>query len=179
MGRLVEESAGDPGSEGPAVGPDAGRWALCRTDPNLREPPASDGPGNCAPGEDLDLAIGWDRFENLLLAVVSGVRGFRGVKFRRYGVQGQAQHGIDLAGREPDGDYTVVQCKDYRRFTASDLRAAVELFARGTRPFGAERLIVATSAATQSTQIADELAVLQDEYPALRRHLIWIVVGCK
>ncbi len=52
---------------------------------------------------DLDLQLGWDRFEKLILAVARRALGLRGIKFRRYGVQGQAQHGIDLAGREPDG----------------------------------------------------------------------------
>ena len=47
---------------------------------------------------DLDLRLGWDRFEKLILAVVRRALGLRGIKFRRYGVQGQAQHGIDLVG---------------------------------------------------------------------------------
>ncbi|MGH3696422.1 MAG: hypothetical protein ACRDRX_20925 [Pseudonocardiaceae bacterium] len=115
-------------------------------------------------GEDLDLSIGWDRFEKLVLAVSRSALGLRGVKVRRYGVQGQAQHGIDLAGREPDGRYTVIQCKDYESFTAADLRGAVETFAQGRRPFGAYRFIVATSASTQATQLADELATLQNDH---------------
>ncbi|MGW7449591.1 hypothetical protein, partial [Kitasatospora sp. NPDC054795] len=162
MGALLEPADGLD-----SANPDRDRWVFHWTDPNLREPPAPGTPGDCPPGEDLNLAIGWDRFEKLLLAVVSGARGLRGVKFRRYGVQGQAQHGIDLAGREPDGGYTVVQCKDYKKFTAGDLCAAVELFALGKRPFGAERLIVATSAETQTTQVADQLAALQKQYPEL------------
>jgi Restriction endonuclease len=114
---------------------------------------------------DLDLRLGWDRFEKLILAVVRRALGLRGIKFRRYGVQGQAQHGIDLAGREPDGQYTVIQCKDYQSLTASQLRRAVETFATGRRPFEAHQLIVATSASTQTTQITEELAALQAEHP--------------
>jgi hypothetical protein len=106
-----------------------------------------------------------------MLAVSRRALGLRGIKFRRYGVQGQAQHGIDLAGREPDGRYTVVQCKDYQDFTANDLRAAVETFTSGRRPFSAYRLIVATSATTQRTEIAEELAKLQDEHPDLELDL--------
>ncbi|MFD4534701.1 restriction endonuclease [Kitasatospora sp. NPDC058397] len=143
------------------------QWARISADPSLQTPPSPGTPGNTPPGEDLNLRIGWDRFEKLLLAVVQGARGLREVRFRRYGVQGQAQHGIDLAGREPDGEYTVVQCKDYQRFTAADLRAAVELFANGVRPFGANRIIVATSASTLTTQVAEELAALQTEHPDL------------
>ncbi|MFB6576091.1 restriction endonuclease [Streptomyces sp. NPDC056402] len=123
------------------------------------------------PGEDLDLAIGWDRFEKLILAVASRVLAFRGIKFRRYGVQGQSQHGIDLAGRDADGHFVVIQCKDYREFTATNLRSAVETFTSGKRPFNARHLIVATSAGTERTQLADELARLQDEHPDLELDL--------
>ncbi|MEW1828280.1 hypothetical protein [Streptomyces sp. NPDC088196] len=137
-------------------------WESWNTDPNLSASPEPGTAGNVPPGGDLDLHIGWDRFERLVLALSRGVLGLRGVKFRRYGTQGQAQYGIDLAGREPDGNYTVVQCKDHQVFTVGDLRAAVEAFTSGRRPFGAHRLIIATSAATQSTQVVDELARLQD-----------------
>ncbi|WP_244317341.1 hypothetical protein [Streptomyces bauhiniae] len=137
-------------------------WKPSGNDANLSASPEPGKSGNVPPGEDLDLHIGWDRFESLVLALLRGVLGLRGVKFRRYGVQGQAQHGIDLAGREPDGHYTVIQCKEYKTFTAGDLRDAVTVFATGRRPFGAHHLIIATSAATQSTQVAEELARLQD-----------------
>ncbi|WP_326920442.1 hypothetical protein [Actinophytocola sp.] len=122
-------------------------------------------------GEDLDLSIGWDRFEKLMLAVSRRVLGLRGIKVRRYGVRGQAQHGIDLAGREPDGRYTVIQCKDYQSFIAADLRNAITTFTKGRRPFAAYRFIVATSAATEGTQFADELATLQDAHPDLELDL--------
>lgn len=118
-------------------------------------------------GEDLDLRMGWDRFEKLVLAVCKRVLGARDVKFRRYGKPGQAQRGIDLAGRDPDGSYVVVQCKEYGTLTAADLRAAVGTFADGPRPFDARAFVVVTSASTQSTQLADELAALQDEHADL------------
>lgn len=118
-------------------------------------------------GEDLDLSMGWDRFEKLVLALFKRILGARDVKFRRYGTQGQAQHGIDLAGRDPDGSYVVVQCKEYRSLSAADLRAAVKTLAEGPRPFDARAFVVVTSASTQSTQLADELAALQDEHPDL------------
>ncbi|MFF0012558.1 hypothetical protein [Streptomyces sp. NPDC005374] len=142
-------------------------WEPWTADPNLSASPEPGASGNVPPGEDLDLHLGWDRFEKLVLALSRGVLGLRGVKFRRYGTQGQAQYGIDLAGREPDGNYTVVQCKDYQSFTAGDLRAAVETFTRGRRPFGARHLIIATSATTQPTQVVDELARLQDAHSDL------------
>jgi hypothetical protein len=146
-------------------------WESCHLDPNLHAPPSGGGPGNMPPGEDLALNVGWARFEQLVLAIAQRVLGLRGMKFRRYGVEGQAQHGIDLAGREPDGGYTVIQCKDARAFTARGLRAAVEKFGGGRRPFGAHQLIVVTSATTRDTQLADELGKLQDEHPDLELDL--------
>lgn len=146
-------------------------WQPCSGDANLSLPPTPGSPGNTPPGEDLNLRIGWERFEKLILAVSRSARGLRGIKFRRYGVQGQAQHGIDLAGREPDGSYTVIQCKDYQEFTTGDLRNAVTKFTTGKRPFDAHRFIVATSAATQRTELQDELAVLQDAHSDLELDL--------
>ncbi|MFG2815521.1 hypothetical protein [Streptomyces sp. NPDC048410] len=149
----------------------ANAWAPYQSDSNLRTPPGPGTSGRVPPGEGLDLHIGWDRFEKLMLAVSRRALGLRGVRFRRYGVQGQKQHGIDLAGRRPDGVYTVVQCKDYKTFTARHLRNAVEKFTSGKRPFGAPRLIVATSATTEDTQLADELASLQEAHRDLELDL--------
>lgn len=154
-----------------AVRDEVGPWAPCDTDENLRTPPGPGSPGNRPLGEDLDLRLGWERFEKLVLDVTRHTPGLRGMRFRRYGVQGQAQHGIDLVGRDPDGAYVVVQCKDYQSFTAAHLRAAVTTFVSGRLPFDATHLIVATSACTQATQIVDEHFALQDEYPQLTLEL--------
>jgi hypothetical protein len=137
-------------------------WAWCRTDLSLNAPVSPAGPPLTPQGEDLDLRMGWDRFEKLVLELAEGSLGLRGTKFRRYGVQGQAQHGIDLAGHDADRNYTVIQCKEYQTFATADLRAAVDDFASGERPFGASNFIVVTSALAQSTQIQDELAALKD-----------------
>lgn len=154
------------GSEGAGGGnKGAAPWRDWFDDPNLRAAPGAGSPGNTAAGDDLDLHLGWDRFERFMLAISRDVLGLRGVRFRRYGVLGQSQHGIDLAGREPDSHYTVVQCKDYKVFTVAALRAAVAKFTRGKRPFQAHRLIVATSASTEATGFAEELARLQDAHP--------------
>ncbi|WP_406502319.1 hypothetical protein [Streptomyces sp. NBC_01602] len=153
------------------IGSAAETWTPCAGDTNLRTPPSPGSPARAPHGEDLDLHIGWDRFEKLLLALSRNILGLRDIRFRRYGVQGQEQHGIDLAGREPDGGYTVVQCKDYAVFTTGDLRKAVEKFAAGRRPFNAGHFIVATSASTDPTQLNDELAALQLEHPDLELDL--------
>ncbi len=102
-------SEADHGDSGLA----ANAWTPCDADEDLRAPVSPGSPGRVPHGEDLDLHLGWDRFEKLVLALSRRMLGLRGMKFRRYGVQGQKQHGIDLAGRDTDGSYTVVQCKEY------------------------------------------------------------------
>lgn len=139
-------------------------WIPSSADAGLAGPIAPGSPGRTHTGGNLDLHMGWDRFEKLILALSRSMLGLRGIDMRRYGVPGQAQHGIDLAGREPDNRYTVIQCKEYQDFSAADLREAVEKFANGIRPYDAYRFIVATSHSTQSTQVADALLELQDEY---------------
>ncbi|MFI5541920.1 hypothetical protein ACIA5H_36700 [Nocardia sp. NPDC051900] len=138
-------------------------WQRISADSILARPPSTGVSGDVGAGRELRLDIGWDRFEQLLVSVAQGIIGLDQMRFRRYGVGGQKQHGIDLAGRHPDtGDYTVVQCKDYRRFTVTNLRAAVRTFTSGKRPFGARHLIVAVSTSAATTQLEDELATLQD-----------------
>jgi hypothetical protein len=137
-----------------AVGP----WLDVFGDPKLSSPPTPGAPGHVPPGGDLDLNIGWSRFEHLLVFVAEAILGLAGVKFRRYGIPGQAQQGIDLSGRRADGAYVVVQCKDYKQFTAASLKAAVKRFVEGERPFGATHLIIAVSCKASSTQLENELA---------------------
>ena len=133
-------------------------WLDVFGDPKLSSPPTPGAPGHVPPGGDLDLNIGWSRFEHLLVFVAEAILGLAGVKFRRYGIPGQAQQGIDLSGRRADGAYVVVQCKDYKQFTVASLNAAVKRFVEGERPFGATHLIIAVSCKASSTQLENELA---------------------
>ena len=163
MGGLADEADVDSGAQ---VGSEPA-WQSIFDDPVLSRPPAPGPPGDVPAGGDLRLDIGWDRFEQLLVFVAQGVVGLNQVRFRRYGVSGQAQRGIDLAGRHPDGTYTVVQCKQYETFTPADLRKAVEKFTKGKGPFGARHLIIAVSTDTRRTEVVDEFAHLQDEHSDL------------
>ena len=143
-------------------------WQSVLSDPVLSRPPVQGSPGRVPAGGDLSLDIGWGRFEQLLVAVAPGIEGLSEIQFRRYGVSGQAQGGIDLAGRRADGSYVVVQCKDYQKFTGANLSEAVKTFTTGSRPFGAEHLVIAVSTQTGTTQLEDRLAALRDEHPDLR-----------
>jgi hypothetical protein len=167
----VGEQPPEESASGSRERPGDGAWRSISTDLVLFGRPAQGTPGNIPPGDDLRLDIGWDRFEQLLVFVAQSALGLNGLQFRRYGVGGQKQHGIDLAGRGPDRTYTVVQCKEYEIFTPAVLRAAIEKFASDRRPFGARHLIVAVSTITRTTQIEDELAILQDEHEDLHIEL--------
>ncbi|MCZ4587662.1 hypothetical protein O4328_28910 [Rhodococcus opacus] len=145
-------------------------WAPRYSDPIYKRPSPGTTPTQPA-GEDLDLRMGWDRFEKLVLELSRDLLDISHIMLRRYGTQGQTQDGIDIAGREPDGRYSVVQCKEYAKFTKSDLREAVETFANGKRPFGAYRFVVAVSTNAQTTQLAKELEKLQEEHPDLELDL--------
>jgi hypothetical protein len=166
----VDVGPNDFGANTPGVLSDPA-WQSISSDPVLSRPPTPGSPGNVPPGDDLRLDIGWNRFEQLLVFVAQSVLGLNQVRFRRYGVSGQAQHGIDLAGRGPNSRYTVVQCKEYAKFSPANLRAAVKKFTKGKRPFGAKHLIVAVSTVARTTQLEDELAALQEAHQDLHIEL--------
>lgn len=172
--RVSDDVAADPDNgrqlpkDAQAVDVTDTRWRPISKDLVLSRAPESVGPGNTPAGGDLRFDIGWDRFEQLILTVARAMLGLNRVEYRRYGVTGQAQHGIDLAGRHADGSYTVIQCKEYERFEASDLRDSVAKFTSGRRPFGSAHLIVATTAVTKATQVEDELARQQDAHKDVR-----------
>lgn len=159
----------DPAEE-PNAG-DVGAWQRLSAGGHLNQGPTPVGPGHVPAGGDLNLEIGWDRFEKLLVQVARDVLGLADVRFRRYGTEGQKQHGIDLAGRHPQGSYTVVQCKEYDTFAPADLRKAVENFGNGRRPFEAKHFVVAVSQSTRRTQLEEELADLQHENKDLELEL--------
>lgn len=147
------------------------KWQRLSSDSGFRAPPVPVGPGNVPTGGDLSLDIGWERFEKLLVDICSSPLALEGIQFRRYGTPGQAQHGIDLAGRNSHGQWTVVQCKHVVALTAAQLRAAVALFADGRRPFDAKRFIVSVSHETRTTQLEDELGDLKNEHTDLEIEL--------
>lgn len=158
-----DSQSADPGS---AEGQQA-KWHRISTGGHLSLGPVPVGPGNVPTGGDLSLEIGWERFEQLLVHICSRPLALGGLMFRRYGTPGQAQHGIDLAGRHDTGTYSVVQCKHVGGLSPAQLRAAVELYANGRRPFDATHFIVAVNHPTRTTQLEDELANLQDEHADL------------
>lgn len=101
----------------------------------------------------------WESFERLVLAMARTVDGAYDV--RRYGVSGQAQHGLDVVAMFVHRNPSVYQAKRWQAFGASDLEDAVERYARGRRPFGADRVVIAVAGEARHTQVIEKLAELR------------------
>src|ERR1700674_4274918 len=100
-------------------------------------------------------------FERICLVIAEKVDGLHDV--RVYGVPGQAQQGLDLIGWGDRRLSVAYQAKRYEDFTASDLEAAVEKFAKGRRPFRPSRFVVCVSCVVDRTEVLETLERLRTE----------------
>jgi len=101
-------------------------------------------------------SLTWENFERLQLRVMRDVEGLRDAQI--YGDRGQAQRGLDIVALAPDGSGVALQSKNYKRFYASDLVAAVQTFRSTTRPFNVDRLVIGVACSVKSTGVVEELA---------------------
>jgi hypothetical protein len=77
---------------------------------------------------------------------------------RLFGVNGQAQDGIDLYARLQDGSYMVVQCKrSSGEFPAAKITAAVDVFLKGAWVKKCEKFVLAVTANMEPTQAGDRI----------------------
>src|SRR4051812_19995137 len=94
----------------------------------LNEPPDSDvePPVDTAEQELPFKKLRWQDFEKLCVRLIR----LEGTPehAQRFGTEGQAQSGIDIYSRLPDGRYVVYQCKKYETLWPSDIKNAVEKF---------------------------------------------------
>ncbi|MEU3862862.1 hypothetical protein AB0F03_37185 [Streptomyces sp. NPDC028722] len=109
--------------------------------------------------------LSWEALEHLVVALAVQVD--HAVEARPFGRNGQAQDGVDVVASFASGPATVYQAKKYERFAASDLRKAVLTYANGSRPFGARRLVIVTTADVRDTKVDLELARLRGQYQDL------------
>ncbi|MFF0898211.1 hypothetical protein [Streptomyces sp. NPDC003278] len=109
--------------------------------------------------------LSWEALEHLVVALAVQVD--HAVEARPFGRNGQAQDGVDVVAFFSSGSTAVYQAKKYERFAASDLRKAVLTYADGSRPFGAHRLVIVTTADVRDTKVDLELARLREQYPDL------------
>ena len=97
----------------------------------------------------------WENFERLCYRLAS--RAARVEHVARYGRSGQAQQGIDLFARTPNGKYEVWQAKRYGSIASSDVKAMVDTFRAGTWKDKSEQLIIAVQASLADTKVQDEI----------------------
>lgn len=113
----------------------------------------------------------WERFEELVLEVVQEVE--NPVQIRPYGLRGQDQQGIDIIARTSSGDWHVFQTRRVRDFGLADLRDIVDAFVADPRPFGARRLVIATSCDRVPTQVQKAIFDYGRTHSAIEFDQIW------
>lgn len=132
-----------------------------------QRPVAIDGKIGSLPFHDM----AWSDFERLVWELVQAVE--RLSPCHRYGTPGQAQGGVDITGRAPDGSWSAFQVKQVAQFTATAGKKALELFVRGPRPHGATRLVVVISCKGTRAQVRDMAHSYQNRYPDLTLGEVW------
>jgi hypothetical protein len=105
--------------------------------------------------------LNWEDFEKLCLAVVQLDFSINDCEI--YGIKGQAQEGIDIFARQPNGRYSSYQCKRYQEFDLSDINKAVEYFKSKDFYSKSENLHLCTSCEWNKTQVQDKFEELKNE----------------
>lgn len=102
--------------------------------------------------------LSWENFERLILRVVR--REAIVAECWIYGERGQIQHGIDiLASRcETPDEFTCYQCKRVDKFSASDIKKAVNAFLKGKWAAKTKSFILCTSLPLNHTTQVEEIA---------------------
>lgn len=105
--------------------------------------------------------LGWEDFEKLCLAIVQTDFSINDCEI--YGIKGQAQEGIDIFARQPNGRYSSYQCKRYQEFDFSDINKAVEYFKSKDFYSKSDNLYLCTSCEWNKTQVQDRFEELKTE----------------
>lgn len=103
----------------------------------------------------------WEDFEKLCLAVVQIDFSINDCEI--YGIKGQAQEGIDIFARQPNGRYSSYQCKRYQEFNLSDIKKAVQCFKGKDFYNKSDSLYLCTSCEWNKNQIQDTFEELKTE----------------
>lgn len=102
--------------------------------------------------------LSWENFERLILRVVRHEATV--AECWAYGERGQKQYGLDILAelRDPLGEYACYQCKRVEKFSASDIRNAVEMFLQGDWASKTKRFVLCTSLQFSKKEQADEIS---------------------
>lgn len=99
--------------------------------------------------------LSWENFERLCYRLLGQRNEVE--HCARYGVQGEAQEGIDLFARLSSGRYHCWQAKRHKSFGAAKLRDAVDLFLDGPWAEKTDEFTLAVQASLQSTAVQREI----------------------
>ncbi|EHN10566.1 hypothetical protein PAI11_25850 [Patulibacter medicamentivorans] len=105
--------------------------------------------------------LSWQNHERLLHRL--GKKQGSVVQSSLYGVPGEAQQGIDILFRLPDGTYRTLQSRRVRGITAGGVRKAVTEFLNGEWAERCSEFVLATSADASRTAVQDEIRVQTDQ----------------
>lgn len=127
---------------------------------SLRAPPNTNLPSPPIETRMQYLPMGdlsWENFERLCFRLAGQQNDIE--HCARYGVQGEAQEGIDIFARLPGSRYSCWQAKRHRNFGAAKLRDAVSLFLDGPWAEKTDEFTLAAQAALQSTAVQREIEI--------------------
>lgn len=114
--------------------------------------------------------LSWEDFERLLWRVLRDVEGLRNAYL--YGNRGQKQYGLDIVAFDVDKTGVALQCKKYKKFTASDLRKAVKKLHESRQKFSeVNRFIIAVSSEGNDTAVIDALHSCQNSLEGIDIYL--------
>jgi len=102
--------------------------------------------------------LSWENFERLILRVVR--REATVAECWTYGERGQKQHGLDILAelRSAPGAFVCYQCKQVEKFSAINIRKAVDTFLQGKWACKTKRFVLCTSLQLTKTQQVAEIS---------------------
>lgn len=124
----------------------------------LITPPDTNRPNPPVKTLQQSLPIGelsWENFERLCYRLVDQQNEVEHAS--RYGLQGEAQAGIDIFARLSSGRYHCWQAKRHKKYNATQLKDAVDLFLKGEWAMLTNSFTLAVHAPLQSTTIQREI----------------------
>ena len=99
--------------------------------------------------------ITWENFERLCYRLVKTSATVE--HCARYGLQGEAQDGIDIFGRLENGKYECWQAKRTKSFGVTKLKNAAALFEKGSWASKSEQFVIAVQASVEATATQNEI----------------------
>lgn len=114
--------------------------------------------------------LSWEDFEKLCLAIVQTQFTINDCEI--YGIKGQAQEGIDIFARQPNGKYSSYQCKRYQNFDINDINNAVKYFKSKDFFSKSDSLHLCTACEWNKTQVQDRFEELKTELEKLNITLV-------